>query len=171
MSLVKILVCQNIIITLLYGGIETGKWENRYIFLPINAIVSYALILSNNYKSNRKYVNRASSLYIESILCNKAYCEPEEAPLKSTVNQYWVALLLSTFKDTQPIGMLKSILYSIRRNRLIYYPLLIAISLGILAVLFFTIPKLQNDPELNAVPFILVLIADLIIHRIWYKGN
>lgn len=150
---------------------ETEQWNNKYIFLPINAIVAYALILSDRYKDNKNYIDKVISHYISKISSYKAYCDPEEAPRKSTVNQYWVALLLNSYREIKPVGRVESLLSSIKCNRWIYYPLLIIISIVILGVLFLTIPILQRNPALNALPAILIIIADLIIHRIWYKGN
>lgn len=145
---------------------ETGQSSNRYIFLPINAIVSYALLIAKKYRRNKDYINKVVEQYQKRISINKGYSDPEQAPRKSTPNHYWITLLFQTFSKLSPIGKLGSALLSIKRHSILYWVLLTLVSLGIIIGAFFVIQAFEGHPALNAISAIVVIIADVMINRV-----
>lgn len=145
---------------------ETGQSSNRYIFLPINAIVSYALLIAKKYKSNKDYINKVVEQYQKRIIINKGYSDPEQAPRKSTANHYWITLLLQTFSRLGSIGKLESALLSIKRNSILYWGLLTLISVGILIGAFFIIQAFDGHQSFNALSAIIVIFTNIVLTRV-----
>ena len=78
----------------------------RYIFLPVNALVSLALITTNNYKKNRDYIKQSVLLYQQNISANKGYVSPD-SQRKSTIDHFWITLLMKEFLTLSPLGAWK----------------------------------------------------------------
>lgn len=146
---------------------RTGQSRNRYIFLPVDAIVSYALITSGRYKRNGTYVDDVVSNYEGSILVNKAYSNQELAPRKSTVNHYWIALLMRAYSNLKPVGMAEALILKLKQNVILYWLSLISISIGIWIGVYFLIRYLDGNPLYSGIPPVVILIAGLIVNLLW----
>jgi len=146
---------------------KEGQSRNRYIFLPVDAVVSYALIISGRYKRNKTYIDSVVSSYQQSILANKGYSNPELAPRKSTVNHYWIALLMRAYSDIKPIGIAESLILKLKENAIVFWLLLILISAGIWAGTFFLLQGLKSNTYYSGISPVVTLIVGFVIDHLW----
>jgi len=145
---------------------ETSISEGKYIYLPTNAVVSYALILSNKYHGNMRYINRSVSLYLSSISKHKGYVNPEVSSRKCTVDHYWIVLLIKAFTNITQIEKLNSIKLFFKRNKSLYWLLTIFASIVILVAVFFIIHKLDGNKWYNSLSAIIVITANVLLRRL-----
>jgi len=149
---------------------EAEKKRNRYIFLPIDALVSYSLLITNKYQTARDYIDKTVAMYQDSISVNKAYCNPEEAPRKSTVNQFWVTLLLKEYRKVRPVGKIESGFLNLKSRSRLYKIFLALFTIVMFAITYLLLRYFQQNQNLNFISPLWFFIVDRILSRIW-KGN
>ncbi len=149
---------------------QAERASNRYIFLPVNALVSYSLLITNKYQTARDYINKTVAMCQDSISVSKAYCNPEESPRKSTVNQFWVTLLLKEYGKIKPAGHIESIFLRLKSRPVLYLVCLALISIGIFAITYFLLKYFQQNQNLSFISLLLFFGVDKILSLIW-KSN
>lgn len=146
---------------------ETGQSSNRYIFLPINAIVSYTLLIAKKYRRNKDCINKVVKQYQKRISINKGYSDPEQAPRKSTANQFWVALLLKEYLKISPLGKIESTFLKLKSRPRVYYGVLFLSSILIFVITYFLLESFQQNQNLSFISLLLLFVVDRILSFIW----
>lgn len=149
---------------------EAEKKRNRYIFLPINALVAYSLLITNRYQTAKDYIDITVAMCQDSISVNKAYCNPEESPRKSTVNQFWVTLLLKEYMKIRPVGKIESAFLKLKSRPRLYKISLALITIVIFVVTYFLLKHFQQNQSLSVISLLLFFGVDRILSLIW-KSN
>lgn len=149
---------------------EVEKRRNRYIFLPINALAAYSLLITDRYQTAKDYIEITVAMYQDSVSVNKAYCNPEESPRKSTVNQFWVTLLLKEYIEIRPVGKIESAFLKLKSRPRLYKISLALITIVIFVITYFLLKHFQKNPSLSFISLLLFFCVDRILPLIW-KGN
>lgn len=148
---------------------QTERAVNRYIFLPINALASYSLLITNKYQKVRNYIDKTVAMYQDSIFANKAYCNPEEAPRKSTVNQFWVTLLLKEYMEIRPVGSIEAAYLKLKSRPALYKVFLIIGTIAIFVITFFALRYFQQNQNLSFISLLVFFAVDKILSLIWKR--
>ena len=146
---------------------DPGETRNRYVFLPTNAVVAYSLLITGQYQTGRDYIDRSVAMYQRSISTHGAYCNPEQSPRQSTVNQFWVALLLDEYGRITPAGRLESACVKLKSRSRLYKMVLVVITAGIFMGAYALIRHLQQNQHLSFVSLIMFFLVDRVLSRIW----
>ena len=154
--------------TVTYEQVERAS--NRYIFLPVNALVSYSLLITNKYQTVRDYIDKTVAMCQDSISVNRAYCNPEESPRKSTVNQFWFTLLLKEYIKVRPVGKVESGFLKLKSRPRLYKIFLALFTIVMFAITYLLLRYFQQNQNLNFISPLWFFIVDRILSRIW-KGN
>jgi len=146
---------------------NSGETRNRYVFLPTNAVVAYSLLITGQYRTARDYIDETVAMYQKSIAAHGAYCNPEQSPRQSTVNQFWVALLLKEYGKLTPAGRLESAYVKLRSRSWLYKIVLVGITAIMFAVVYALIGHFQQNQNLSFISFSLFFVVNWVLSRIW----
>jgi ABC-type multidrug transport system fused ATPase/permease subunit len=145
----------------------TVKSDNKYVRFPVEALISYALIIVGHDKLNRGFINSTVKLYEENIILNRGYLNREEAQRKSTVNHYWLTLLLKAYVGLTDLRPNEWILNELKKHPLVRWLILILITLLIWIGSFILILHLNANPAFNAFSFIIGSVVAFVLERVW----
>lgn len=145
----------------------TVKSDNKYVRFPVEALVAYALIIVDHDKLNKGFINDVVKLYEENIIRNRGYLNPEEAPRKSTVNHYWLTLLLEAYVGLEDLRPNETILIALKKHPLLRWVILACITLLIWIGSFMLILHLNANPAFNAFSIIIGSVIAFVLDRIW----